>query len=377
MKVLHVNAGGDTGGGKSHILGLLQALQKKIDARLLCFLDGPVYRGAQALKIPVDLIPQERRWDLTVVKKLRRVVVEGRYDLIHSHGSRSNFLTAILKRWVDIPIVTTIHSDYELDFLGNFYKQLVYTNLNKLALRYFDYYIAVSEHFRQMLIRRGFPPERVFTVYNGIDFSLPRQPSLSREAFLARVGVNVPPETPLVGTMGRLHPVKGQDVLLKAVPRVLERFPNTHFLIAGDGDEKENLMHLASKLGVAGAVHFVGYLEEPDSYFNAIDINVLPSNSESFPYVLLEGALYKLPTVATAVGGIPELIIDGKNGFLFAPGDSEALAQLLTRLLSDKELCGRLGEAFFAHVKANFSTEKLAASHLDIYKKILREGTRR
>jgi len=377
VKVLHVTSGGDTGGGKSHILGLLQALQGEIDAHILCFLDGPVYREAAAGGIPARLLPQERRYDLSVVGKLRQVVEEGGYDLVHSHGSRANFITALLKRWLKVPLVTTIHSDYELDFLGNFYKQLVYTNLNKLALRFFDYYLAVSEHFRQMLIARGFPGDRIFTVYNGIDLSQNPVPSLAKEAFLARAGVTVPPGAPLVGTMGRLHPVKDQAVLLEAVPAVLEKFPETRFIIAGDGAEGSNLLQKARKLGIEGAVHFIGYVAEPGNYFNAIDINVLTSRSESFPYVLLEGALYRLPTVATRVGGIPELIVDGENGFLFTPGDSRALARILNRLLGDGELRRQVGERFYAHVRDNFSTAKMAAAHIAIYKEILAAGTRR
>jgi glycosyltransferase involved in cell wall biosynthesis len=377
VKVLHVTGGGDTGGGKSHILGLLQALQHRIDVKILCFLDGPVYREALARGIPAQLLPQERRYDLSVVRKLRRVVEEGGYDVIHSHGSRANFITALLKGRLKVPLVTTIHSDYELDFLGNMYKQLVYTNLNKLALRFFDYYIAVSEHFREMLISRGFSGDRIFTVYNGIDLSQCREPHLGRDAFLARAGVQVPPGTPLVGTMGRLHPVKDQAVLLEAVPAVLDKFPETRFLIAGDGAEGNNLLQQARKLGIDAAVHFIGYVEEPGNYFNAIDINVLTSRSESFPYVLLEGALYKLPTVATRVGGIPELIRDGENGFLFTPGDSRSLAQILIRLQGDGRLCRQVGESFFAHVRDNFSTTKMAATHIDIYNRILAAGTRR
>ncbi|NLP18574.1 MAG: glycosyltransferase family 4 protein [Firmicutes bacterium] len=376
MKVLHVTSGGDTGGGKSHILGLLSALQGKIDAHILCFLPGPVYQGAMERGIPARLLPQERRYDLSVLKELRRVIGAGGYDLIHSHGSRSNFLLALLKRRLHVPLVTTIHSDYELDFLGNIYKQLVYKNLNKLALRSFDYYIAVSGNFRDMLISRGFPAGRLFTVYNGLDLSQVGRPTLGRDAFLKEMGVELNSRSLLVGTMGRLHPVKGQGVLLKAIPRVLADFPQTHFLIAGDGSEHKNLVQQAQRLGVGAQVHFAGYVQEAGNYFNAVDINVLPSKSESFPYVLLEGALYRLPTVASAVGGIPELIVDGENGFLVAPGDSGELAQRLLCLLGDGELRRRLGENFFAHVRDNFSTVKLAADHVSIYEEILAEVTK-
>ncbi|MGI6574684.1 MAG: glycosyltransferase family 4 protein [bacterium] len=376
MKVLHLTGGGDIGGGKSHIIGLLHALRHELDVQLVCFLDGPVYREALERGIPTILIQQKQRYDLSVIKKLRQLIKTEGFDIIHSHGSRSNFLAAILHRNVDIPFVTTIHSDYQLDFLGNIYKQIVYTNLNKLALRYFDYYVAVSEHFRKMLIGRGFAPERVFTVYNGLDLHKPPISGQRREVFCAQLGIDLPQGASLIGTMGRLHPVKGQTVLVKAIPQVLAEFPNTRFLIAGDGEEKNSLIRLAEQLGVKEALCFSGYLHEPGNYFNAIDINVLPSNSESFPYVLLEGAWFKLPTVATAVGGIPELIKDGENGFLFPPGDSKQLAALLNKLLADPSLRQSIGEAFHKHVKDNFTTENLAKRHIEIYRAIL-QGTRR
>jgi glycosyltransferase involved in cell wall biosynthesis len=377
MKVLHLTGGGDTGGGKSHIVGLLYALEREIEAHLLCFLPGPVYQEARGRGVTTLLFPQRKRYDLRVVRKLARLIRDEEYDLIHSHGSRSNFIAAILRHFTRVPLLTTIHSDYELDFLGNIYKQLVYTNLNKLSLGYFDYYVAVSEHFRQMLIGRGFAAERVFSVHNGLDLSAPPESCLTREQFLAQTGIKLPPGGMLVGTMGRLHPVKGQRVLLDAVPAVLAEFPETRFLLAGDGEEKNNLLGRAEKLGIGPVVYFSGYLKEPGNYFNAIDINVLPSDSESFPYVLLEGAWFKLPTVATAVGGIPELISHGKNGFLFPPGDGEKLAILLKDLLRDANLRHRLGEDFYQHVRKNFTTENLAKRHVEIYKEILQDGTRR
>ncbi len=374
MKVLHLTGGGDTGGGKSHILGLLESLRQEVDVEIICFLDGPVYREARERGLPVELVSQKRRYDLSVLGALRRRVREGNYGLLHSHGSRSNFITALLRPLVRLPALTTIHSDYQLDFVGNAYKHLVYTSLNRWALRFFDYYIAISEDFRHMLVQRGFSPERVFTVYNGIDFRHAGQPDMTREAFLRSVGVSVPEGSLLVGTMGRLHPVKGQALLLQAAPRVLEHYPGTRFLIAGEGEEEHNLVKMARRLEIVSAVHFLGYQNQPDNFFGAIDINVLASSSESFPYVLMEGARYCLPTVATRVGGIPELIRDGEQGLLCPPGDPAALARQLIRLLGDAHLRQRLGEALYQNVRENFSTERLAASHMEIYRRILEGG---
>ena len=372
MRILHITAGGDTGGGKSHIIGLLKALNNYVEVSLVCFLDGPVYYEALANGIDVKLVLQKKRYDLSVLKKINQIIDQGDYDFVHSHGSRANFMTAILKHKLDIPVITTIHSDFQLDFLGNIYKHLLYTNLNKLALRYFDYYIAISEDFRSMLLKRGFPSGRVFTVHNGIDLQEmeKQRPGMTKEEFCSAHGIICKDSDTLVGSMGRLHPVKGQEILLRAAPGVLEKYPETNFILAGEGEEKEVLQRLATGLKIRGKVHFSGYVENTADFYNAVDINVLPSKSESFPYVLLEGAWYKLPTVATAVGGIPELIQHGYNGYLFPPGNYKQLEFLLNQLIGDRELRQKLGDSLHQKVKENFSTQKMAHKHFEIYTQI-------
>ena len=169
MKVLHLISGGDTGGAKTHVINLLQELNKRIDVKIICFMKAEFYYEAKEKGINIQVYEQKKRYDLSIIKRLLEEIRKEGYDLIHCHGARANFITYVLKKFYDIPAVTTIHSDYKLDFKGNFYKNLIYKNLNYFSLKGIDYYIGVSESFREMLIDRKFDPDRVMTVYNGIN----------------------------------------------------------------------------------------------------------------------------------------------------------------------------------------------------------------
>lgn len=370
MKVLHLISGGDVGGAKTHVLSLLKGLQTRISVRLVAFTPGVFYQEARALGLDVTLVGQRARYDLSVLGKIARLVRREGFDLLHAHGARANFLVALLGPFLSRPLVTTIHSDYRLDFAGNWYKQLVYANLNRLALRRFHYYVAVSQSFRQMLLERGFPSERVYTVYNGLDFDQPLELP-PRDEVLARFGLRIPPSEQLVGIVGRLAPVKGHAVLLRAARRVLEEYGRVHFLIVGDGEERENLKNQARELGIQDRVHFLGYQPRPDFLINIFDVNTLTSYSESFPYVLLEGARLGRATVSSDVGSVAELIVPGQTGLLYPPGDDAALSRCLLELLSAPRRREELGQRLYRHARQHYSLENMSREQISIYEKIL------
>ena len=230
MKVLHLISGGDTGGAKTHVFALLGKLKERADVTIVCFMKGVFWDELQNIGVKCELILQKNRFDMSVVKRLREICNEG-IDVIHCHGARANFIAAALRQHVDIPMITTIHSDYLLDFDG-FYRKLVYTSLNVWALKKFKYFIGVSDNFRKMLISRGFRPNSIYTVYNGMDYSGEPQ-YVSKEDFAARIGIPYDPSLTYVGLIGRHDYVKGHDVFIKAIKPVLDKCPNTRFIIAG------------------------------------------------------------------------------------------------------------------------------------------------
>ncbi|WDV45263.1 glycosyltransferase family 4 protein [Clostridiaceae bacterium M8S5] len=368
MKILHLISGGDTGGAKTHVLSLVKELGKHVDVKIICFLEDSFYTEGKEMGLNIQILAQKKRWDMSVIKKLKEIIKEDNYDIIHCHGARANFIAMILKLYIKRTMVTTIHSDYMLDFKDNVYKRIIYTFLNKLALKSFDNYIVVSSSFNKMMCDRGFAASKIYTVYNGVDFNQKLDVS-TKEEFLANYAVEYKGEK-IVGIAARLDTNKDIITLLRAAKRVLAHRKDVLFLIAAEGTERERLIDYTTKNNIDKNVKFLGFVNEKYSFFNALDINVLTSKSESFPYVILEGARLKKPIISTNVGGIEDLVEDGENGYLFEVGDEKALSDKLITLLDDEQSCLKMGENLYNKAKECFSVNKLSLDHCEIYSKI-------
>lgn len=369
MKVLHLISGGDTGGAKTHIINLLCGLKDKVEVKLVCFIDGPFAEDLKKNGIDVEVIEQRSRFDFSVVNKLKDLIESENYEIVHSHGARANLISYFLKKKVKAKFITTVHSDYLLDFKDNFYKNIVFTNLNKFALKRFDNYIAVSDSFKEMLVSRGFDKDKIFTIYNGI--FLEDRAIKDKESYLKeKKNINYKDKF-IVGILARLDKVKDHETFLRAAREVLDKDKSVIFLIAGDGQDKEHLLSLRKELGLEDNVYFLGNETHPYDFLNAIDINVLCSLSESFPYVIMEGGSLKKATIASKVGGIPKIILDGETGKLFEKQDYKALAAHILDLKNNDDERKKLGENLYSRIIDNFTHIKMAEKHVDIYKKIV------
>ena len=374
MKVIHLISGGDSGGAKTHVHSLLQNLSRTIDVTMVCFMEGPFAQEARELGIRTVVLPG--RDLLRVYRTLRRLVVEEGYQIIHCHGARGNLMGALLRRSTGLPVVTTVHSDYRLDYLGRPFSRLTYGTINTLVVRRLDYRIGVSDAMTDLLISRGFDPDKLFTIYNGLDFT-PRTPAMDRQAYWKSVGLEADAGSVVVGIAARLNPVKDIATLVRGFARAHAQCPELRLLIAGDGEQMDMLKNLARELGVERQVCFAGWVSDTDSFYNAIDINTLTSLSETFPYSLTEGARAALPTVASRVGGVPYLIEHGIHGLLFEAGDAEALARHLVTLAQDPELRRHMGRRLYQRARKDYSLESTLRRQLDIYEAILRRQARK
>lgn len=376
MKILHFISGGDSGGAKTHVLTLLDNLRKQnIDAELLCIMEGIFTEEAKALGIPVKIIPQTKRYDLSVLKKITAYMNECGADLIHCHGARANYIYLMIKGRLKLPVITTLHSDYKLDFKDNWRKQMIYTPINSFALRRFKHILAVTRAFRDMLIDRGFKKDRLSVIYNGLDFN-ELLPCVNREEFFKSINVPFDPNRKYIGIAARLYAVKGVDVFLKAANIVVKKCDDIDFVILGDGEMWDKCQSYIKENSLTDRVFMAGQITDPiimNSFYRSIDVNTLTSYSESFPYALLEGARMKKATVATAVGGIPEMIEDSRSGYLVTSGDADMLADRMQRLCENMNLNISMGNAFYERASSLFSAEKMAKTHIEIYTKVIKE----
>lgn len=369
LKVLHLISGGDTGGAKTHIFSLMEGLKGFVDAKIICFIEDTFYEDAKKIGIDIELIPQKRRSDMSVVKRISQIVNDEHYDIVHCHGARANTIAIFLKSKINVPMITTIHSDYLLDFKDSFYKDLIFTPINTFALKRFDYYVAVTENFKSMLIDRGFDDQKIYTMYNGINMNSDPW-VIVKEDFLKRYKVDYKGKY-LVGQVARLDGVKNIKMTIRAAQKLSETRRDVLFLIAGDGEELNDLKKLAKELKVEDMIVFLGFVKENMSFFNAIDLNILTSLSESFPYVILEASKMKKATIATNVGGINELIRDGVDGYLIDSNDYNSLAKHIGYLANNKVKSIEMGNSIYNRVKESFSTESMAITQIEIYNNIL------
>ena len=235
------------------------------------------------------------------------------YQVIHCHGARANMMGMLLRRRAAIPVISTIHSDYRLDYMGRPFAALTYGTINKFSLRRLDAWIGVSDDMSQLMISRGFDPQRIFTLYNGIDFTL-RQDFPPREAYLRELGVKLEPDSVVFGIATRISPLKDMATLIRAFAGARQSHPHIRLVIAGDGPQEAEMRRLPDKLCPPRSVCFAGWVKEINRFYHALDVNLLTSLSETFPYALTEGARMSCATISTDVGGIPYLIDDGVNG---------------------------------------------------------------
>jgi len=272
MRIVHLSSGGDVGGAKTHVLSLLTELGKTEDVRLICFTDGDFAREATELGIPTTVIASPNFF--LAVSKAQKMILDFGAQVIHCHGARANLVGSFLRKKTRLPVLTTVHSDYKLDYMGRPLAHLFYGTANAYALRRLDYYVGVSDSMADLLISRKFNPQRMFSIYNGVPFPAPA-PQVTREEYLGSLGVDS--SKTVVGIAARLSPVKDVATLISAFGEASKTCENLHLLIAGDGEEREKLEKLAKTVCPQGNVTFCGWVSDMPSFYNALDINTLCS----------------------------------------------------------------------------------------------------
>lgn len=370
MKVLHIIGGGDVGGAKVHVLSLVKELTSHIDVTLLSLRPGAFADDARAMGIKVEVIKSSNV--LSDIRDTIKYVKRNNFDIIHSHGAKANIFGYAIKKACKIPVVTTMHSDYKLDYMQSISKRMTIGLLNSYVLRKLDYFIVVTSAFRKMLTERGFNNNQIYTILNGIDFNKPLK-DYSKKAFCEKHHLTLNENDILVGTAARLDPVKDIGTLLEAAKLVVQKNPNVKFIIGGEGDEGEELKARSTKLGLNNNVFFVGWLNDPYELISILDINVMTSISEGFPYYLLEGARFSKATICSRVGGIPDLIESSVNGYLFEPRDYKTLAEQLLDLASDNAKRKEFGSKLYAKADKEFSLTAMCKTQLEIYHSITKD----
>jgi glycosyltransferase involved in cell wall biosynthesis len=360
----------------SYLLPLLTALRAEgCDADLLCLGGGGLAEAAATRGLPCKVLPMTTPWDPRVLPALRRHLTAG-WDVVHTHGMRANLpVRTILRVMPGRPaLFTTVHSDLALDY-SHALMSRAYVALDRVSGGVVDGFCCVSGDLAERLVARGIRPSRVRVIYAGLE--APPEgvtPAPSAGTAPGRGPARSAPE--VVGTVARLVAVKDIDLLLETAAVLRMRRPLARVVVVGDGPERPALERRAAEMGLEDAVEFRGEVRPAWPALREFQVFALTSVSEGVPLSVLEAMLVGLPVVATAVGGIPEIVDEGVTGFLVARDDDRAataaaLAARLEALLSDPEVRQRMGAAARRRATDTFSTAAAARETLRFYERVL------
>jgi glycosyltransferase involved in cell wall biosynthesis len=230
-----------------------------------------------------------------------------------------------------------------------------------------DYYIAISNKIKDVLVADGLAPERIFVVHSGIDierFTEDTCAHLSAE-------FNLKPDTPVVINVAHLAGHKGQKHLVQAIPRVLEKIPHARFFIVGGGELMGELMDLAETLHLKKALTFTGFRRDVGAFYKVADLFVMSSIQEGLGTAVLDALATQTPVVATRSGGIPEVIRDGETGKLVDAADPTALAAGIIELLTHRQRAQQMAQNGYVTVCRDFSIDTMVEKNVQIYEKVI------
>lgn len=307
-----------------------------------------------------------RRWqEITACIYALKQSKRGSLFLFNSAPCSFFSLLVILGKFLGIKTVYIAHGGIFTENATIFTNRMMRLNLKIISFA-LDGIITVSQAFAEYL-KLFFPQVPIQAIHNSLECS---QDSPSPDD-----SIKVGKQSFTIFYMGRLETVKGLDTLFAAFQLLYKKHTECRLIIAGNGQYGEKLHSLAQDLGIDNAVSFVGFInkKEKEKYFNEADIFTLPSSYETFGMVILEAMCFKVPAIASRVGGIPEVIHDGETGILFESGNKDDLFQKLETLYLDRPKRKKIAQAAYLRLKEDFNTSRMGTEYFELVKKLTTE----
>jgi glycosyltransferase involved in cell wall biosynthesis len=352
-RILQLIGGGEIGGAEIHLLNLILNTDKdKADFHLGCLCkESPLACEARKKQIKTTLFPMSYTYDLMPIPDIVTYCKENKIDLIHAHGIRADFLGRLSARFAHIPCISTVHSLWQNDYSSSWKGKLA-LYIEKLTMSLSSGLITISQSLHDSLLtlltKKQVKQIPQATIFNGcplLDFG---DKADLRHKY--REKWQISENTLVVGTIGRLHPVKGHIDLFRALELLENDYPNLHFLLIGDGILYDDLKGLLQTSSLNYTMP--GYLSDAWQALPAMDLFVLPSVHEGMGLVLLEAIQAGIPIVATYTGGIPELLSNETDALLVPPSSPHELAAACRKILNNPQ---------FAKDLVNKAYEKLSS----------------
>lgn len=373
MKVLHVINTLSAGGAELHLLTLCRHLKRQgVEMAVACLREQ--VKDSRSLRsdfeqegIRVVHLRADRRYEWRFLGRLARLLQDERPDILHTHLPRAD-LAGAWGHWLcpSVSWICSVHGIYSTHWSGRWSLRL-FDSIWRRA----DAVVAISHAARDWLVReRHLPPEKVTVIHYGIEVERFIQPGSGRRKTCGLNGRAV------VGSIGRLEPIKGYDCSIGAMPAILERVPNASLLIAGHDPwgYGKKLQALIDALGFQEQVRLVGFQSDVPSFLHTLDVFAFASRSEGFGQVVVEAMAAEKPVVASKISPLTEIVEDGETGLLVEPDNVRGFADAIAWLLTHPEEAQRMGRRGQEIVRKQFCAERMSAETLSLYQSLTGEA---
>jgi L-malate glycosyltransferase len=363
---LHIDTARTWRGGQGQVLHTVMGLRAmRQRAALVAHPDGELFRR---MSEGTDLIPLAPRneIDLAAAWRLSRVLKQYRPDIVHAHDPHGVAMAATALSIISLSPSPALVASRRIEY------RIGHNSFSRWKYDQVECFIAISEAVRDRLIADGIPRAKTTVVHEGVD--------VERIVHLPPANVHavffLPTHAPIVGNIGALVPQKGQHHLIDAAAIVVRQIPDVRFVIAGEGELRSQLEDQIKRKHLERHVFLAGFRADALELLKAFDLFALSSLHEGMCTSLVDAMAASKAAVATAVGGVPEVMADGETGYLVPAKDHDAMAQRIIELLQSEPLRRRMGEAALQRARERFTVERMVQGTIKVYEQIRAHAVR-
>lgn len=358
LHVLEIMTNALVGGMETYVRNLLRLMPPdRFRVTCLCPYESEVTEALRSLNGAVFIARMDDDPPWRSIQTAVEIVRNYDVDLIHAHLPKAHALGGLAGTLTRTPVVATVHGNtittHELGI-----QRTTGTNL-----------IAVCQEAYMQALAMGVPLERVSLIRNGVDVDFFKPSPAARDAF--RASLRIAPETPLVGFVGRIDTEKGPDQFLQAAQVIHAEVPEAHFVLVGTGHQYDKMQALTVELGLQEVVRFAGLWPDTSQVYPGMDLLLQTSRIEGLPLTLLEAMACGLPVVAIGVGGVPEIVEEGRTGMLAGPGDWRGVGQRAVALLEHPSSMTAMGEAGRRRAESQFDLRVTVRQTIDLMERLV------
>lgn len=363
MKILHIASGDLWAGSETVVYELIKGLCQYDECEITAiFLNqGKLADLVKSLGIKVFIINEKTTSFFSILHGVRKIIKTIRPTIIHSHRYKENILNYLASRgYRHIKLIATQHGMPEISQNKQLLKYRL-TNASNLLLlsRFFHTTVAVSQEMKSLLTKHyGFNKEKTTIIHNGISIPESIKPR-NRERFY-------------VGSAGRLFPVKNYPLMIDIAQRVVQKRDDIDFLLAGDGPQKILLQEQIKKKGLQDRFMLAGHVDNMADFYQGLHLFLNTSLHEGLPMSVLEAMSFGIPVIASNIGGIPEIITNGKDGYLLPEPDPNLFAEKCLKIFENDNIRKILSNNARKQIIHSFSTQAMSARYFELYNKILK-----